>query len=96
MNDWNINPTNPPRTYRFVVGEIAIFNVVVECYFGTPCEIMAVGPMYCNHCKNVHDYEVQMCDGRVVMVNDGDLKKFQPPADEHDESEVEELEHENA
>lgn len=94
MSDWNIEPTNPPRVYRFEVGETALFNVQIQLYYRTPCEVLERGPMLCGHCGDVHDYLIRLCDGKETIVDDPDLAKFQPPADEF--TEQEEREHETA
>lgn len=92
MNDWNSEPTNPPHIFRFEVGEIAIFNINIELYYRTPCEVMERGPMYCHACNEAHDYRVKLCDGKTILLNDPDLAKFEPPADELTEDEVQENE----
>lgn len=93
MDSWNDKPTGPARTYRFEVGEVAIFNMQIEFYYGTPCTVIERGVIFCDHCKDIHDYGITLCDGRNVCVDDCDLKKFKPPADEQEETEEREHEH---
>lgn len=76
------------RTLRFVKGEVALVNRAVDLYFGTPCTVIEVGPFRCSECRGMHDYVIRLCDGKNVVCDDPDLKKFQPPADEKDESEM--------
>lgn len=61
----------------------------------TPCEVTEVGPLLCEHCGNLHDYCVKLCDGREIYVQDHELKKLKPPADEKTETLEEELDHEH-
>jgi hypothetical protein len=92
MNDWNDKPTMPPRLMRFVAGEIAILIADLPPYTGTPVEVVEVGPFKCGACPNVHDYHIACCDGRKILVDDPDLKKFEPPAEDISEEETNELE----
>ena len=82
------------RTLRFVKGEIALVNVPGP-YFNSPCDVLEVGPFICEGCGLPHDYIVKLVDGAEVTVDDPQLKKFQPPADEKDESESETVTEEN-
>lgn len=87
--NWNDRWANHTRTLRFVEGEIALLNINLKGLFGTPTEVMEVGPHKCDNCGRYHDYVVKLADGALTTVDDVDLKKLPPPPEELTESEEE-------